>query len=138
MVCCCIFPIFPANSDQEAIQFDLYCPFKDFIYVFSRIYNKFPPNLIYFLVFKLLLKKLLLGQYGLTHIVLSRILSKFPLKLVFKCLLKNCTLRLLPNITSSPILSFQGSSNYNFHQKLIFLFWCSKIYSKNCIRDNMF
>ena len=35
------------------------------------------------------------------------------------------------------ILSFQGSCNGygNFHQKLFFLF--SKIYSKNCIRDNM-
>ena len=34
MARCCIFPIFAANSDQEAIQFDPYCPFKDFMYVF--------------------------------------------------------------------------------------------------------
>ena len=32
MVQCIFFSVFLANSDQEVIQFDTYCPFKDLIY----------------------------------------------------------------------------------------------------------
>ena len=61
-----------------------------------------------------------MGQCGLTHIVLSRILYKFPRKLVLKCLLKNC----IWDMTVWSILSFQGSYSYtDFHQKLFFCFF---------------
>ena len=32
MVQCIFFSVFLANSDQEVIQFDTYCPFKDLTY----------------------------------------------------------------------------------------------------------
>ena len=52
---------------------------------------------------------------------------------MLKCLLKTAS----GTLTVWSILSFQGSYRYtNFHQKLFF-FWCSKIYSKHFIRDNM-
>ena len=52
---------------------------------------------------------------------------------MLKCLLKTAS----GTLTVWSILSFQGSYGYtNFHQKLFF-FWCSKIYSKHFIRDNM-
>ena len=68
------------------------------------------------------IKKLSLGQYGLTHIFLSKTLCKFPAKLVLKCLLKN-------RIWVWPIFSFEGSYSYaNFHQKLIYFFYSKKLY----------
>ena len=36
------------------------------------------------------IKKLFVGQCTFTHILFSRMLYKFPLKLVVQCLLKNC------------------------------------------------
>ena len=79
-----------------------------------------------------------MGQFGLTHIVISRILCKFSPKLVLKCLFKSC----IWGITVWSILSVNRSYSYtNFQQKLwvffVLFFWYSKTYSKNCIRDNM-
>ena len=79
------------------------------------------------------IKKLFVGQCGLSHIVLSRILYKFSPNLVLKYLLKNC----IWDITVWPILYFQGSYCYtNFHLKLFF-FLMFKILFKNFIRENM-
>ena len=88
------------------------CLFKDLIQIFTQ------PHI--FLGIQTFIKKLSLGQYGLTHIVLSTTLYKFPSKLVLKCLLKNR----IWDVTVWPIFSFKGSySCTNFHQKLyIFLF----------------
>ena len=87
---------------------------RSYIFSFQGSNTNFHLKLIYFLVFKSLLK-LYQGKYSLTHIVLSRILWKFPPKLiyllVFKRLSKNC----IWDITVWPILSFRGS-NKNFYQ----------------------
>ena len=77
-------------------------------------------------------KKLFVGQCGLTHFVLSRILYQFPPKLVLKCLLQNCIWKLHFDqyCPSKNLRVIQISTKSSF-------FWCSKIYLKICIRDNM-
>ena len=93
---------------------------------------------MYFLVFKSFFfkKKLYHRQYSLTHIVLLRILQKFPPKLlyffVFKRLLKMCVC----NITVWLILPISGSYK-NLHQKLVFFLVFKNLFKKNYIRDNM-
>ena len=54
------------------IQFDPYCSSKDIIEISTEAY-------IFFGV-QMSIKKLHLGHYGLTHIILPKILYKFPPK----------------------------------------------------------
>ena len=77
----CIFPTSLANSDQEALRFDPNCHFKDSI--------KFSLKAHAFFSISKLFKKLNLGHYSLTHIVLSRILYKFPPKALNLLVLKS-------------------------------------------------
>ena len=89
------------------------------------------------MVFKIFLKNCIYhGQYGLTHIVFLRFLKKFPPRLlyflVFKRLLKIC----IWDIMLCPILPFTQDF-IKISTKNSYSFWCSKIYSKNYIRDNM-
>ena len=60
-------------------------------------------------------------QYGLTHIVLLRILYKFPPKLLYFFVLKRLLKICIWNITVWPILLIPGSYK-NLHQKLFLVF----------------
>ena len=61
-----------ANSDQDKIWIEMYCPFKDFTYI---------PIKSSFLLLKIFLKKINLGQYGLLHINVHLVNFNLYLKL---------------------------------------------------------
>ena len=89
---------------------------------FPRSYKNLHQKFIFFLVFKNLFKKLYLRQYGLTHIVLSRILYKCSSNTIFfgtKNLLENC----IRNTTVWPLFSCSRIlSSFHLWFMLFFLF----------------
>ena len=135
-VCCSIFPIFLANSAQEEIQFDLSFQGSYIVSFQGSKTNLYLKAHLFFSVQKFI-KKMYQGQLRFDPYCPFKELmgtsTEAHILLVFKHLLKNwiydITIWLIFYCPSKDLIT-------NFHQKLI-CFWCSKIHSKNSIRDYM-